>query len=71
MFKCSIGKPPKGSLQIGVVAKSKILKGQELFFDYKIKEISWLVIDAKKIAITIDLSKGMGPIFHTSYAINT
>ena len=51
-----IGTQTNGRLRIGLVAKCQILKGQELFFDYGIKDesIPWLKTDAKKIGIMIN-----------------
>ena len=48
-----IGDPPK--LKIGFCAKNKILKGDELFFDYGIRDTEsfpWLATDAKKVKTT-------------------
>lgn len=46
----------KGKLKIGLVARSFIRKGDEIFFDYGIrdKDIPWLKTDAKEVGITID-----------------
>ena len=51
-----IGTQTNGWLRIGLVAKCHILRGQELFFDYGIKDdsIPWLKTDAKKIGIMIN-----------------
>ena len=45
-----IGKPPKRRLRIGLVARCCIKKGEELFFNYGIKDcdLTWLKCDAKK-----------------------
>ena len=50
-----IGNPPDNRLRIGFVAKTTIKKGEELFFDYGIRDsaIPWLVSDAKKIGTTV------------------
>ena len=47
--------PPKIRLRIGFVAKTHIAKGDELFFNYEVKdqEIEWLKDDAKAIGITL------------------
>ena len=54
-----VGKPPKRQLRIGLVAKHHIKAGQELFYDYGIKDdqIPWLKSDAKKICTTLDEGK--------------
>ena len=56
-----VGVPPKRRLRIGLVAKSFIKHGNELFFDYDIKDknFSWLKSDAKKIGTTFDQGKLM------------
>ena len=50
-----IGSPPKTRLRIGFVAKTHIAKGDELFFNYEVKdqEIKWLKDDAKAIGTTL------------------
>ena len=46
-----IGEPPKTQLKIGFIAKQEIHVGEELFFDYGIKDpdIPLLKTDAKKL----------------------
>ena len=50
-----VGEPPNGHLQIGFVATSDIKAGEELFYNYGIKdpELPWLTTNAKKIATTV------------------
>ena len=50
-----IGEPPNSQLKIGFVAIRDINAGEELFFDYGIrdKDTPWLATDAKKVAITL------------------
>ena len=52
-----IGEPPNSHLKIGFVAKKDIKAGEELFFNYGIKDpgLPWLATDAKKIATTLTL----------------
>ena len=47
-----VGDPPSQKLQIGFVARRDIEMGEELFFNYGLKEknIPWAVTDAKKVA---------------------
>ena len=55
-----IGKPPKRRLKIGLVAKYHIKYGEELFYDYGIKDkdIPWIKSDARIIGTTLE--KGIG-----------
>ena len=46
----------KGKLKIGLVARSFIKKGEELFFDYGVrdKDLPWLKTDAREVGVTLD-----------------
>ena len=50
-----VGEPPNGHLKIGFVATSAIKVGEDLFYNYGIKdpELPWLNTDAKKISTTL------------------
>ena len=50
-----IGEPPNSQLKIGFVAKRDIEAGEELFWNYGIKDqdLAWLSTDAKKVMTTI------------------
>ena len=50
----TLGKPPIGQQQFGLVAKCDIKAGQELFLTMALMELPWLRSDAKKIGVTID-----------------
>ena len=59
MHPVMIGKPPQRRLRVGLVAKCHIKSGEELFYNYGIKDqrIPWLKSDAKKIVTTLDKGK--------------
>ena len=50
-----IDAPPKSRLRIGFVARTRIEEGDELFFNYGVKDsqIPWLKVDAKSIGTTL------------------
>ena len=49
-----IGVSPKSQLNIGFAAKTNIQAGEQLFFDYGIKDsdLPWHSTNAKKVATT-------------------
>ena len=51
----NIGEPPKSQLKIGFVIKRNIEAGEELFWNYGIKDpdLTWHSTDAKKVATTL------------------
>lgn len=55
MQPVKIGEPPKSQLKIGFVALRNIHAGEELFYNYGIRDpdIPWLATDAKKVATTL------------------
>lgn len=63
MKPVKIGEPPNSQLKIGFVAKKNIKAGEELFFNYGIKDpnIEWLSTNAKKMGTSLQELTALSP----------
>ena len=54
-----VGEPPSQRLRIGFVARRSIARGDELFFNYGVKDknLPWLTANAKESATTLKAAR--------------